>query len=341
MSNIIDYVKEYGNLTMEEYPFNNVDSLILCQLAYLRFENSVLDVEGEVIEITQFENQIERLTKDTRVPLQNQDLFSCLIHSLRFSHIFISNLSYNFDKTYEKQFCAITFHLSNQTDYIAFRGTDASFVGWKEDFNLSFQENIPSQISALHYVDSYQTKHTLILGGHSKGGNLAIYAGIHTKNKIHAIYNHDGPGFLKPYSTSIPIFKTIPQSSIIGLLMEESTSYQVVLSNGISILQHDPFTWLIEDGDFIYQDNTDLLSQHTQKTISNWLKQIDVQTRKQIIDTIYSIFSKYDNPKKLKANLNLRDILKSIENMDPNTKKMILKTIQILFKCIQNEMKQG
>ena len=341
MSNIIDYVKEYGNLTMEEYPFNNVDSLILCQLAYLKFENSFLDVEGEIIEITQFENQIELLTKDTRVPLQNQELFSCLIHSLRFSHMFISNLSYNFDKVYEKQFCAITFHLSNQTDYIAFRGTDASFVGWKEDFNLSFQENIPSQISALHYVDSYQTKHTLILGGHSKGGNLAIYAGTHSKNKIHAIYNHDGPGFLKPDSTSILIYKTIPQSSIIGLLMEESNAYQIVLSNGISILQHDPFTWLVENGDFIYLEQNDILSKRTQSTIKEWLTQIDIQTRKQVIDTIYSIFSKYENPKDLKENLDIIDILKSIENIDPNTKKMILKTMRILLKCIQNEMKQG
>lgn len=63
----------------------------------------------------------------------------------------------------------MTFHLPNQIDYIAFRGTDASFVGWKEDFNLCFQENIPSQISALNYVNNYKTNHKLILGGHSKG----------------------------------------------------------------------------------------------------------------------------------------------------------------------------
>lgn len=337
MSNIIDYVKEYGNLTMEEYPFNNVDSLILCQLAYLKFENSSLDTEGEVIEITQFEDEIELLTKETRVPSQNQELLLHLIHSIRFNTIAVSNFSYNFDKTYEKQFCALIFHLSNQTDYIAFRGTDASFVGWKEDFNLSFQENIPSQISALHYVNAYHTNHKLILGGHSKGGNLAVYAGIHTKNKIQAIYNHDGPGFLYPIRTNIPIFKTIPQSSIIGLLMEESNSYQVVLSDAISILQHDPFTWLIQNGEFIYQKKTDLLSQYTQRTISNWLKQIDIQTRKQVIDTIYSLFSKYENPKDLKENLDLFELINAIQETDPNTKKMILKTIQLLIKC----MKQG
>lgn len=322
---------------MEEYPFNNVDSLILCQLSYLKFENSTFDLEGEVVGITQFENQIDRLTEKTRVPSQNQELLLDLIHSIRFNTIFLSNFAYNFDKNYEKQFCALIFHLPNQTDYMAFRGTDSSFVGWKEDFNLSFQENIPSQISALHYVDAYHTNHKLILGGHSKGGNLAVYAGIHTKNKIHAIYNHDGPGFLKPYSTTIPIFKSIPQSSVIGLLMEESNSYQVVLSDALSILQHDPFTWLVQDGDFIYQKKTDLLSQYTQRTISNWLKQIDIQTRKQVIDTIYSLFSKYENPKDFKENLDLFDFINTIQETDPNTKKMILKTIQLFIKC----MKQG
>ena len=337
MANIIDYVKEYGNLTFDEYPFNNVDSLILSQLTYLKFENSSLDLESEHFFLAQFENQIPILTKGTRVSILNQELLYNLLNALRFKNIRISNFAYNFDKTNEKQFCAMTFCLPNQKDYIAFRGTDASFVGWKEDFNLSFQESIPSQISALNYVNTYQTKHKLILGGHSKGGNLAVFAGIHTKQKVVAIYNHDGPGFLNPIHTNIPIFKTIPQSSIIGLLMEETNSYQVVRSDAISILQHDPYTWLVQDGDFIYQTKTDLLSQYTQKTISNWLKQIDIQTRKQVIDTIYSFVSKYENPQDLKENLDIFAFLNTLQQTDPYTKKMILKTIQTLLKS----MKQG
>lgn len=341
MINIIDYIKEYGNLTLEEYPFNNVDSLILSQISYIKFENSSIDIESEIHLLSDFENEIDTLCIDTRVPELNEELFLQFIHSLRYEAIAISHLQTNFDKDNEKQFCAMTFHLPNQIDYIAFRGTDASFVGWKEDFNLCFQENIPSQISALNYVNNYKTKHKLILGGHSKGANLALYAGIYTHNSIFCIYNHDGPGFLTPYQTDKKVFKTIPQSSVIGLLLEETNNYQIIQSDAISILQHDPFTWCVENGDFIYLKQNDQLSKHTQSTLSNWLKSIDVNTRKQVIDTIYSIFSDYENPKDLRKNINIAEMIKSIHNMDDQTKKMISETIQVLFKCIQNEIKRG
>lgn len=341
MKNIIDYIKEYGNLTLEEYPFNNVDSLILSQISYIKFENSSIDIESEIHLLSDFENEIDTLCMDTRVPELNEELFLQFIHSLRYEAITISHLQTNFDKDNEKQFCAMTYHLPNQTDYIAFRGTDASFVGWKEDFNLCFQENIPSQISALNYVNNYKTNHKLILGGHSKGANLALYAGIHTHNPIYCIYNHDGPGFLTPYQTDKKVFKTIPQSSVIGLLLEETNNYQIIQSDAISILQHDPFTWCVKNGDFIYLKQNDQLSKHTQSTLSKWLKSIDVNTRKQVIDTIYSIFSDYENPKDLRKNIDMVEMIKSIQNVDSQTKKMIIETIQVLFKCIQNEIKRG
>ena len=332
MKNIIDYIKEYGNLTFEEYPFNNVDSLILSQISYIKFENSSIDIESEIHLLSDFENEIDTLCMDTRVPELNEELFLQFIHSLRYEAITISHLQTNFDKDNEKQFCAMTYHLPNQTDYIAFRGTDASFVGWKEDFNLCFQENIPSQISALNYVNNYKTNHKLILGGHSKGANLALYAGIHTHNPIYCIYNHDGPGFLTPYQTDKKVFKTIPQSSVIGLLLEETNNYQIIQSDAISILQHDPFTWHVENGDFIYLKQNDQLSKHTQSTLSKWLKSIDVNTRKQVIDTIYSIFSDYENPKDLRKNIDIAEMIKSIQNVDSQTKKMIIETVVLLSK---------
>ena len=154
-------------------------------------------------------------------------------------------------------------------------------------------------------------------------------------------YNHDGPGFLTPYQTDKKVFKTIPQSSVIGLLLEETNNYQIIQSDAISILQHDPFTWCVENGDFIYLEQNDQLSKHTQSTLSKWLKSIDINTRKQVIDTIYSIFSDYENPKDLRKNIDMVEMVKSIQNMDSQTKKMISETIQVLFKCIQNEIKRG
>lgn len=99
--------------------------------------------------------------------------------------------------------------------------------------------------------------------------------------------------------------------------------------------------WCVENGDFIYLEQNDQLSKHTQSTLSKWLKSIDVNTRKQVIDTIYSIFSDYENPKDFRQNIDVIEMIKSIQNMDSQTKKMISETIQVLFKCIQNEIKRG
>ena len=143
------------------------------------------------------------------------------------------------------------------------------------------------------------------------------------------------------FRSDIKVYKTIPQSSVIGLLLEETNNYQIIQSNAISILQHDPFTWCVENGDFIYLEQNDQLSKHTQSTLSKWLKSINVNTRKQVIDTIYSVFSDYENPKDFRQNLDIVEMIKSIQNVDSQTKKMIGETIQVLFKCIQNEIKRG
>lgn len=292
MKNIINYIQEYGNLTLQDYSFNSVDSLILSQLSYLQFEKSSIDIESENHPLSDFYQELETITEKTRTPENNQQLYLECIESLRYQTISISNFIYNFDKENEKQFCAMTFHLPNNTDYIAFRGTDATIVGWKEDFNLSFTQDIPSQISALNYVNLHQGKNKLILGGHSKGGNLASYAGLYTNKKITAIYNHDGPEFLHPIKNrnSIPIIKTIPQSSIIGLLMEQGQKYHVIQSNATSIMQHDPFTWMIEDGDFIHLDDVDTPSKNIQKFINSILLHTDIETRQKIIDSLFKIF---------------------------------------------------
>ena len=48
MGNIIDYVYEYGNYTFSEMPLNEVDSLVLCQLIYLDYENYVPGLEKRI-----------------------------------------------------------------------------------------------------------------------------------------------------------------------------------------------------------------------------------------------------------------------------------------------------
>ena len=347
MGNILDYLDWRGDLTFEQTPFNQVDNLILACFSYLDLDE-IADVKnGNTLSVEELFEIFSGKEKDGEVKaesafLQNTPiLLEKMASSERFRKCRAGGYVNEILFRKAQQFSAVTVELPDGTAYISFRGTDDTIVGWKEDFNLCFQENIPSQISALNYVNNYKTKHKLILGGHSKGANLALYATIHTHNPIYCTYNHDGPGFLTPYQTDKKVFKTIPQSSVIGLLLEETNNYQIIQSDAISILQHDPFTWCVENGDFIYLEQNDQLSKHTQSTLSKWLKSIDINTRKQVIDTIYSIFSDYENPKDLRKNIDMVEMVKSIQNMDSQTKKMISGTIQVLFKCIQNEVKRG
>lgn len=203
MGNIISYVKENGFLTFDAMDFNEVDSLVLSQLSYLCFDSFIESVPK--FDIT-FKNLAEKenrkeLFKNIRTPKQNHRLLDAVAESERFGNIGIGIYVNEIEKEIEKQFSAVTFKLSSEKYYIAFRGTDKSLIGWKEDFNMSYLKNVPAQDSALCYFKSAaeELDGVFILGGHSKGGNLSVYAAANADEdeflRIEKIYNHDGPGF--------------------------------------------------------------------------------------------------------------------------------------------------
>ena len=179
---IIDYIKEYKNITFAKEPMSDVDSLVLCQLAYLKFDGIVPDATKRrkaisVQEIAAHENY-ENLYGDTRYEKDNRALFENIIKSKRYRRLKVNYYMNIIVNEWETQFCAVTFFLDDGTPYIAFRGTDETIVGWKEDFNMSFLSPVPGQNYSLHYLTHVASKlrKPFYVGGHSKGGNLAIYA---------------------------------------------------------------------------------------------------------------------------------------------------------------------
>jgi len=183
----------------------------------------------------------------------------------------------------EKQFCAVTIFLNEDTAYIAFRGTDVTLVGWKEDFNMAFKSPVPSQEEAVRYVAEVAEnfKGKLLLGGHSKGGNLAVYVyaklNRQLKDRIIKVYSHDGPGFkenaidtLELESSQKIVEKTVPQSSVIGMLLESQEQYSIVKSNRTGLLQHDPFSWVIEGDHFIFVERLTKNAKYMDKSLHNW-----------------------------------------------------------------------
>ena len=204
MKNIIDYVAQEKDNFLDK-AFNSVDILVLSQFSYLNLIGLVPDMSCVVkpVSIGEITHILKHYTLTNRVrdSESNLKLLHALANSPRFSNTKITFYVEKIDFQTEKQFSATTYLLEDGTAYIAFRGTDASFVGWKEDFNMAFISPIPSQEEGVKYVRAVGgiLSCDLRIGGHSKGGNIAVYSAIKCdmsiKNRITHIFSHDGPGF--------------------------------------------------------------------------------------------------------------------------------------------------
>lgn len=356
MENINDYLIKYGNLTFVEKTFNEIDYLILARLSYIPFESILKTFEKETI--GNLYTISTTLEKDSiRYNWPTDILFLKLMgESKRFKDLIISDFVYILDKEEENQFAAIMIHLDDGINYISYRGTDSTFVGWKEDFYLSFKTHINSQVSAKKYLEKVAKKYpnnNFILGGHSKGGNIAIYASAFCKddikNRILSIVNYDGPGFMKEvieskeYNSILDIITTIvPQNSIIGRCMYHKGDFIIVESTQTGIMQHDVYSWNIDDDRFVYMDDLTKQSDFVDNTITKWIEVVDSEQRKQIIDVIFDILyrSDYTNFYQLTENWidSARYLTQKYHNLDEETKKIILNTFKELLRSARSNI---
>ena len=305
---IVEYLLEQ-RASFVDVPLNNVDSLVLSTIAYFNFEKGV----------------IGRTPPSERIPLSTaicgishedlyggiwlshmggDDLLEALLTSPRFMDLQVGYYINEVSSHFEKQFAGITFFLPDDAAYVAFRGTDSSLAGWKEDFNLTFMSEVPSQISARTYLEDIAgtgAKH-LYVGGHSKGGNLAEYAALtcrkQTFEKIERVFNHDGPGFAFMPNERIEspeykerLQKTVPESSIFGMLMENRANYRVVRAKGILFSQHASTHWVIEENDFVSVGAISPEAALISNTLTSWAASYEPEKRALFIDAAYDVLS--------------------------------------------------
>ena len=257
----------------------------------------------------------------------------------------------------EKQFSAVTLSFpgaEGTTAYLAFRGTDGSFAGWKEDFNLCFKEVIPSQRTALAYASGVASafEGPLILGGHSKGGNLAEYAALTLDagafDRVRAVFNHDGPSFLDDPSPRIDdprfvgrLHKTVPESSAFGMILERRSDYRVVKSSALSVFQHEPFTWQVEGDDFVYQEALNPSAVFFDEALDAWLRGKTPEERERFIDAIYELLASTEANSwaEFQENLfaNTRLMLGARSKLDAEAKSFIWQTLGSLGGILKNE----
>jgi len=359
---MIGYIKEYGRHSFSEIPINDVDSLILCQLSYLKFDGMVPDVRenGRSVSLEELalHREYEQLFADERYERDNRALFEAALASRRFHNLRINCYINIVEKEWETQFSAVTFLLDDGTLYVAFRGTDETIVGWKEDFNMAFLSPVPGQAYSVKYLNMVTGKlhKPFYVGGHSKGGNLAVYSAMKCAPKIQEriikIYNMDGPGFrpevLEECSykdISDRVVKILPQSSVIGMIFEKDIHYNVVESKSFGLLQHNPYTWLVQDGKFVKVDEIYEGRKWMNNTLNEWILSLNEQQLRVFVDALYRIISasQADNLIDFMADWkkSMNGMVSALKETDEDTAKMIRETIKALFEIMKVRVRQS
>ena len=279
-----------------------------------------------------------------RAPL----LLKEIMEGERFSATKAGYYAEDFDKDKVKQFAALVFLLPDGGKYVSFRGTDKTITGWKEDFLMSCQSETAGAKEAVAYFNKIAPvlEGELILGGHSKGGNFAMYAAAFCeaeyKERIVQVYNNDGPGFREEviqtpeFQEILPKISTIaPQSSIIGQLLSNPAKQHVIHSTAKGILQHDAMTWEAEK-DCLVTSELDELSEYTKTTLGSWLETMDDASRESLCTTAFSPIesTKSETFIEFSGNLmkNMETIWKEMGKLPEEKKKEIMNALSNLME---------
>lgn len=355
MANIMDYLLWRGDLLFSEVPFNEVDNLILSELVYVDFSGIVpgiherktitLQAASEIFFQHHTDEEIESKVSMTKTAAF---LMREMAKTKRFGEIKLSKYIDDIDTRQQSQFCAMKIALDDESVYISYSGTDETIVGWKENFNMSFLSETPGQLKAVEYLNTVVSarQKRLRIGGHSKGGNLAVYAAIHCEKAIRknilAIYNNDGPGVTanviakEEYHQLLPKIHTIiPESSIVGMLLEHEEKYEVVKSSKKGALQHDPMSWEVKGPSFVYVQSVAEGSIMLDKTLKAVLAKMDTKQREDFVDTVFSILEEgeiytIDDLAKMKWK-KFTELWKLRSGLNTENKDVLTKTLRMLW----------
>lgn len=304
MPNAIDYIDWRGDLPFSVSPFNEVDNLLICKLVSLDF-TCIVPSEGErsIQEAAQgyFDKFGEEdVRRGVLLAPGAVTMLKKMLEAPRFQGLRLRDFVYHVDQKAEKQFSAMTVVLPDGTRYIAFRGTDDNIVAWKEDFNMGSLDAVPAQTDAASYLmrAAWRFEGKMRVGGHSKGGNLAVYAAMHNpeelQERILDIYNNDGPGFREPVR-DLPEYRRIagkihtlvPQYSLVGVLLSHDADFEIVESTETGISAHNGYTWEVMRTGFVRCEDFAFRSRVFNDAIHGWADGLDLQQRQELTDAIF------------------------------------------------------
>ena len=361
MGNLNDYIEWRGDLRFSEVGLCEVDALIFSIMSYMRFDGIVPNTASDesitlldAMKKFMNKNKGRKVNLGKLIPPEFIGLTVAAVKSRRFSGVRLACYENEINEAEQKQFSAITFKFARDKYFVAFRGTDDTLTGWKESFNMSFMRPIPAQKAAAKYFARVADKYTgsFYLGGHSKGGNLAVYAAAEApaeiKERIVSIYNNDGPGFDREYvsgdrfgAVRDKILTIVPQSSVVGMLLEHEEDYVIVKSTAGGLLQHDGNTWEVIGGSFVHLDTVTEDSKLIDRKLKEWLDEMPPAGRERFIDTVYETIAATNAKTLTELTSDKIKLVKAWGALDQTTKNFLLKFAAILIKHNALNMKKA
>ena len=363
---LLDYLQWRNDVLLSVSPFNEVDNIILAYLSYIDFGKLRQEWDGfcdlkELFQCFCKEHSLEEIKTAGQFTERAPLLLKEMMKGERFLDTKVGYYAVDFDKDQVKQFAALVFLLPDGTNYVSFRGTDETITGWKEDFLMSCQSETAGAKEAVDYFNKVAKalEGEFILGGHSKGGNFAMYAAAFCeaqhKERILKVYNNDGPGFRdeviqsNEFQEMLPKILTVaPQSSIIGQLLSNPAEQRVIRSTAKGIMQHDAMTWEAEK-DRLVPSELDELSHYAKTTLGSWLESMDDESRESLCTTAFSLIesTKSETFIEFSADLvkNTEIIWKEMGKLPEDKKKEIMDALANLMesskKSALQHMKDG
>ena len=338
MANINDYLLWRGDIPINsKFKFNEIDSMILARFSYLRFDMIKLEPVETIKSISE---KMRDIVNDDFRYNGDKEMITYLGESERFKDMLVTDFVEVDDKDTEKQFSAVTVHINDNELYVSFIGTDASLIGWKEDFSM---------------IAEKYNKAKIRIGGHSKGGNVAIFSAISAneklQNQIIKVYNYDGPGFnksiIEKYGNKTILDKLetyLPQDSVIGRILDHKEKTTVVLSLEKGLYQHDIFSWQVLQTDLVRLEKNTQISEDIKETLDSWLTSTTNMQRKIFIDSVFELFYSTDanNFGDMTTTLmsNIIKILKKYKEISKEDKKIMGEMISIFVKAYFSVLKE-
>lgn len=356
MANMNDYLIWRGDIPITpKFKFNEIDSMILARFSYLRFDKIKLNKAENIASIS---DKMKKLSNDEFLYNGDRELIINLGNSNRFNQMMVTDYEKNTDERIEKQFGAITIHISEKEMYISYIGTDSTLTGWKEDVNMGFMENVPCQIAGKEYLEKVANQYPnkkIRIGGHSKGGNVAIYAAITTskeiQNRIIKVDNYDGPGFntkiIDKFENSKIMNKIetyIPQDSIIGRILNHKEKVTVSLSNEKLIMQHDIYSWQVHRDKMLKSEKNTEISENVSETFKEWVNYSTAFQRQVMFDSLFELFYSTDaktfGEMKRTMSKSFPKILNKYKELEEDDRKMMLNMMKSFTTIYWNISKQ-